>query len=303
MNTAHAWMPSSPCGDGCVDHTGPAVGFFRLVWRFFAALTVIAGGAVVVLGVLVSSGRTREALLRSWFRALVRAFGARLVVVGAPLFQATPGRGVLVVSNHVSWLDELAIDAVQPIRLVAKRDIKDWPVLGRLITAARTVYLDRERLSLLPGTVAELAAALREGAAVGIHAEGTTWCGLASGRYRPALFQAALDAGVPVRPVVLRYLVGGVPTSRAAFVGSDTLVVSILRVLRSRGLVVEVRVLDEVAPGRAGSRRELAALVQQESERALYGDAVVPAQRVHGVRPVGRVPSVGEGSVRRSAVG
>ncbi|MBY8853894.1 1-acyl-sn-glycerol-3-phosphate acyltransferase, partial [Saccharothrix sp. MB29] len=97
---------------------------------------------LVVCAVLVLRGGARQSLLRGWFRALLRAFGARLRVVG-PVFQATPGRGVLVVSNHVSWLDELAIDATQPIRLVAKRDIRDWPVLGRLITAARTVYLDR----------------------------------------------------------------------------------------------------------------------------------------------------------------
>ncbi|MEU5695194.1 lysophospholipid acyltransferase family protein [Actinosynnema sp. NPDC020468] len=278
---SHAWMPSSPCGDGCVDHTSATVGRTRAVLRALAAATVMLGGVLLLLGVLVTRGRARRDLLKSWFRLLLRAFGVRLKVVGAPLFQATPGRGVLVVSNHVSWLDELAIDAVQPIRLVAKSEIRSWPVLGALITGARTVYLDRERLSLLPGTVAELASALRDGAAVGIHAEGTTWCGLASGRYRPALFQAALDAGVPVRPVVLRYRQDDGATTRPAFIGSDTLVASMRRVLSLRRLVIEVHVLDEVAPGRADNRRDLAALVQNDSERALYGDVSVPSQRVH----------------------
>ncbi|MDQ2586148.1 1-acyl-sn-glycerol-3-phosphate acyltransferase [Saccharothrix yanglingensis] len=286
-------MPVSPCGDGCVDRSTPTVGGFRAFLRGFAALVVLLSGALVVCAVLVLRGGARQSLLRGWFRALLRAFGARLRVVG-PVFQATPGRGVLVVSNHVSWLDELAIDATQPIRLVAKRDIRDWPVLGRLITAARTVYLDRERLSLLPGTVAELAAALRGGAAVGIHAEGTTWCGVASGRYRPALFQAALDAGVPVRPVVLRYLQEGASSTRPAFVGSDTLLDSVSRVLRARRLVVEVHVLDEVAPGRAADRRELAAIVQRESERVAHGDLVVPVRREHSVLGApSRVPPAG----------
>ncbi|ROP40559.1 lysophospholipid acyltransferase family protein [Saccharothrix texasensis] len=279
----HAWMPVSPCGDGCVDHSTASVGRVRTAWRVVAASAVVLSGLLVVLGVLCVRGRARSALLRRWFRALLGAFGVRLRVLG-PVFQDNPGRGVLVVSNHVSWLDELAIDAVQPIRMVAKRDIRDWPVLGPLITAARTVYLDRERLSLLPGTVAELAAALRDGAAVGIHAEGTTWCGLASGRYRPALFQAALDAGVPVRPVVLRYSQGSATSTTPAFVGSDTLVDSLRRVLRSRGLVVEVHVLDEVAPGRAETRRELAALVQQEAERVAYAPVEVPSPRRHATR-------------------
>ncbi|MGM1063696.1 lysophospholipid acyltransferase family protein [Saccharothrix sp. Mg75] len=273
--SAHPWMPVSPCGDGCVDHATPTVGGLRAFLRGFAAVVVLLSGALVVCAVPVLRGGARQSVLRGWFRVLLRAFGVRLRVVG-PVFQATPGRGVLVVSNHVSWLDELALDATQPIRLVAKRDIRDWPVLGRLITAARTVYLDRERLSLLPGTVAELAGALRGGAAVGIHAEGTTWCGVASGRYRPALFQAALDAGVPVRPVVLRYLQQGRPSTRPAFVGSDSLVDSVRRVLRARRLVVEVHVLEEVAPGRAADRRELAAIVQRDSERVAHGDLVVP---------------------------
>lgn len=288
MTAKHAWMPVSPCGDGCVDHSTASVGPIRAAWRVVAAVTVLLSGVPLVCAVLLVRGPARSALLRRWFRALLRSFGVRLRVIG-PVFQENRGRGVLVVSNHVSWLDELAIDAVQPIRMVAKRDIRDWPVLGPLITAARTVYLDRERLSLLPGTVAELAAALRDGAAVGIHAEGTTWCGLASGRYRPALFQAALDAGVPVRPVVLRYLQDRAPSTRPAFVGSDTLVDSMRRVLRSRGLVIEVHVLDEVAPGRASTRRELAALVQQESERIISASVDVPAQRVHAPDTAARV--------------
>jgi 1-acyl-sn-glycerol-3-phosphate acyltransferase len=261
-------MPNSPCGDGCLDRSAPAVSAFHAAVRLVAAVTVLLAGVFVVL----LRGNARETALRQWFRVLLRAFGARIDVHGPARFQETPGRGVLVVSNHVSWLDELAIDGVQPIRMVAKRDIRDWPVLGRVITSARTVYLDRERLSLLPGTVAELAGALRDGAAVGIHAEGTTWCGLASGGYRPALFQSALDAGVPVRPVVLRYrLADGTPTTSPAFVGADTLLDSVRRVVRLRGLVVEVHVLDEVAPGRADTRRELAALVQREAERVAHG--------------------------------
>ncbi|WP_307867680.1 lysophospholipid acyltransferase family protein [Umezawaea beigongshangensis] len=279
--SAHAWMPQSPCGTGCVDTSGPRASAPLAALRTLLALTVLLAGVGVLLGIALLRGRSREALVRGWFRALLRAFGVRLRVHGPARFQGTAGRGVLVVSNHVSWLDELAIDAVQPIRLVAKRDIRDWPLLGPVATAARTVYLDRERLSLLPGTVAELTGVLRDGAAVGVHAEGTTWCGLASGRYRPALFQAALDAGVPVRPVVLRYvLADGSSTTLPAFVGADTLVDSLRRVLRARGLVVEVHVLDEIAPGRATDRRTLAALAQREAERITSACASTPAHRL-----------------------
>lgn len=263
---SHAWMPASPCGDGCVSGTATQVGPLRQAWRAVTAVTALLCGAAIALALLLPS-RQRERAIRLWFHAVLRAFGVKLSVHGATRFQEVPQRGVLVVSNHVSWLDELAIDSVQPIRLVAKRDIKDWPVLGRIITAAGTVYLDRERLRELPRTVTELTQTLRNGSAVGIHAEGTTWCGLASGRYKPALFQAALDAGVPVRPIVLRYRIGDHVTTQPAFVGSATLVDSIRRVLKVKGLVVEVHVLDEIAPGRAGTRGELAKLAEDQANR------------------------------------
>jgi 1-acyl-sn-glycerol-3-phosphate acyltransferase len=263
---SHAWMPSSPCGDGCVSGTPREVGKVRQVWRAVTAVTALLCGVMIAIALLLP-GKQRESVIRLWFHAVLRAFGVRLRVHGARKYQEIPERGVLVVSNHVSWLDELAIDSVQPIRLVAKKDIKSWPVLGRLITAAGTVYLDREKLRELPRAVSELTARLRNGSAVGIHAEGTTWCGLASGRYRPALFQAALDAGVPVRPIVLRYRIGDHVTTQPAFIGGDTLIDSIRRVLKVRDLVVEVHVLDEIAPGRAATRRELAKLAEEQSTR------------------------------------
>jgi len=231
---SHAWMPASPCGDGCVASTPREVAKLRQVWRAVTAVTAILCGAWIALALLLP-GKQRESVVRLWFHAILRAFGVRLEVHGARKFQEIPKRGVLVASNHVSWLDELAIDSVQPIRIVAKKDIKSWPV--------------------------------RNGSAVAIHAEGTTWCGLASGHYKPALFQAALDAGVPVRPIVLRYRIGDHLTTQPAFVGSDTLIDSIRRVLKARDLVVEVHVLDEIAPGRAGTRRELAKLAEEQSNR------------------------------------
>ncbi|PWK89318.1 1-acyl-sn-glycerol-3-phosphate acyltransferase [Lentzea atacamensis] len=263
---SHAWMPTSPCGDGCVSTSAHHVSPIRQAWRAFTAVAAILCGAAIAIALLLPR-KQRESAIRLWFHAVLRAFGVKLQVHGARKFQAMPERGVLVASNHVSWLDELAIDSVQPIRIVAKKDLKSWPVLGRIITAAGTVYLDREKLRELPRTVSELTATLRSGSAVGIHAEGTTWCGLASGRYKPALFQAALDAGVPVRPIVLRYRIGDHLTTQPAFVGSDTLIDSIRRVLRMKGLVVEVHVLDEIAPGRAANRRELAKLAEEQANR------------------------------------
>jgi 1-acyl-sn-glycerol-3-phosphate acyltransferase len=118
---------------------------------------------------------------------------------------------------------------------------------------------------------------LRAGSLVNACPEGTTWCGLQLGPFRPALFQAAIDGGVPVRPVAVRYrLADGAPTTWPAFVGDETLIDSVRRTARLRGLVVEVHVLPEIAPGRAADRFELAALAESAVRNALYGD-IAPA--------------------------
>lgn len=265
----HAWTPVSPCGAACLTGGDPVVGKLRASLRIAAAAAILLA-AVPLLAVL-----PRRAV-RMVFRAVLRAFGVRLRVRGE--LAVTPGRGALVVSNHVSWLDIVAVNAVRPVRSVAKREIATWPVLGRVATAAGTVFLDRERLRTLPGTVAELARALRGGAIVSAYPEGTTWCGSDFGAFRPALFQAALDAGVPVRPVALRFLAAGRETPAPAFVGDETLLDSLRRVARLRGLVLEVLVLDEIAPGAAPTRRDLAVLARASIASAL-GQVTIPALR------------------------
>jgi 1-acyl-sn-glycerol-3-phosphate acyltransferase len=114
-------------------------------------------------------------------------------------------------------------------------------------------------LRSLPTVVARTAEALRSGAVVGLFPEGTTWCGAALGPFRRAGFQAALDAGVAVRPVAQRmWLPDGTPTTVGAFIGEDTLLDSLLRVVRLPGLVVEVDVLPPLLPEPGLDRRELA---------------------------------------------
>jgi 1-acyl-sn-glycerol-3-phosphate acyltransferase len=182
---------------------------------------------------------------------------------------------MLVVNNHMSWLDIVAVNAVRPMRAVAKKDIASWPVLGWLVSAARSVYVDRENIRSLPGTVAALADTLRTGSMVNVTPEGTTWCGLTHGRFRPALFQAAIDGGVPVLPVALRFRTkDGGRTTAPAFVGDETIVDSVRRTARLGGLVLEVHVRNEIAPGRAADRRALAAL----AERAV-DEVLVPAEK------------------------
>jgi 1-acyl-sn-glycerol-3-phosphate acyltransferase len=169
-----------------------------------------------------------------------------------------------MVANHISWLDIPLLAAVRPGRMLAKSDIRQWPVAGPLTALSGALFIDRNRLRALPGTVARIAEGLRGGSAVGVFPEGSTWCGRAQGRFRRAVFQAALDAGVPVQPVRLHYRHdGGEASTAPAFVGSDSLLTSVWRVLTARGLVAEVRVMPVLTPGGATDRRGLTLAAQR----------------------------------------
>ncbi|WP_078868060.1 lysophospholipid acyltransferase family protein [Streptomyces sp. NRRL F-5727] len=244
-----------------------------------ACARLAAGLATVLLGVLLlpavgplpTAGRL--ALVRLWARTVLRAFGVRPAVTGAP---PAAGRPVLVVANHVSWLDIPLVAAVLPGRMIAKREVRDWPVLGVLAALGGTLFIDRDGLRRLPGTVREVAGALAAGGRVAAFPEGSTWCGRAGGWFRPALFQAAVDTGSDVQPVRIDYR----PRGAAAYVGEDPLGASLWRVVRTPGLAAEIRILDPISVIQYPERRLLAAAAQRAvhpSEPARPTAAPLPA--------------------------
>jgi 1-acyl-sn-glycerol-3-phosphate acyltransferase len=251
------WQPRSRCDLSCLPLPGttPRVLPPVIVWRVVALIAVTLAGAAV-LPVL-------PRLMPNFARAVLWCLGIRLAIRGQ-----LPMQRALMVSNHVSWLDILVVLAVTPARLVAKHEVRDWPLVGAPAAAVGTIFIDRSRPRTLPDTVAEAADALRAGDVVAVFPEGTTWCGRSAGRYRPALFQAALDAGAPVVPVSLRFqLADGEGTTAAAFLGDETLAASLRRILAVRGLVVSIVAGAAVHSTAGMDRRTLARVAQSEGTR------------------------------------
>ncbi|WP_432055737.1 lysophospholipid acyltransferase family protein [Streptomyces sp. bgisy022] len=252
-----AWLPAAPCTPrACVRGTVPGAGPVRAVLRLVGVLVLVAAGVAL----LPCGGRVPARLVRRWCRWIVRAAGVRVRLRGA----AAPVGGLLLVAPHVSWLDVPLLAAVRPARLVAKAEIRHWPLAGPLAARGGVLFLDRDRLRTLPDTVGRITEVLRGGGAVGVFPEGSTWCGPERGSFRRAVFQAALDAGCPVQPVAIRYAgPRGTTVTAAAFVGDDTLVRSVWRVVSARGLVAEVEVPAPLTSGPVTDRRALARAAQR----------------------------------------
>lgn len=126
--------------------------------------------------------------------------GLRVRIEGRPL----PGP-VLFVTNHISWLDILAIGGATPARFIAKAQIARWTLIGRLATIGGTVYIDRERRSETRVQADQVALALAGTRPVTLFAEGVTGDGAALLPFRPPLFVAAIEAGAMVQPVAIDY--------------------------------------------------------------------------------------------------
>ena len=186
---------------------------------------------------LAPDAQDRE--LERWARQLLAILRVEVRCHNAPA--ALPER-CLLVANHTSWLDIFAVFAVAPSLFVAKSDIRDWPVVGTLVARAGTLFIERGNRRHAQATNGRVAAALETGRLVAVCPEGTTTDGRSLKHFHPALLQPAIDARAMVLPVALRYLdAAGVQTDAAAFVGDDSLVGSILRIVSTPSMCVELR--------------------------------------------------------------
>ena len=143
----------------------------------------------------------REVHVQQWAERMLNLMGISLTVQGTP-----PAHGpVLVVCNHLSWLDILTIHAARHVRFVSKSVVRHWPVIGALSTGAGSLYIERERRRDAMRVVHHMTEALREGDVIAVFPEGTTSDGHALLPFHANLLQAAISAGAPVQPAALRF--------------------------------------------------------------------------------------------------
>ncbi|HET7795769.1 MAG TPA: lysophospholipid acyltransferase family protein [Rhizobacter sp.] len=192
-----------------------------------------------------------------WCAQMARALGMEVEGSGVP--HAGP---VLLVANHISWLDILAINAVSPARFVSKADVRHWPVLGWLVACGGTLFIERERKRDALRVVHQIADALTRGDTVAMFPEGTTGDGSSLLPFHANLLQSAVSTRTPVQPVALSYADADSQPSRAVvWVGDTTLVSSLWQVVRARRLRVRVALLPALSTAEH-ERRELSDLVR-----------------------------------------
>lgn len=212
----------------------------------------------------------RDQLLRAWARKVMQILSLRHVVDAPPGFNPHAPRR-LYIGNHVSWLDIYAIQAVTAARFVAKAELANWPVLGRLVRESGTVFIERGKRSDTRRINHTLREHFNAGYVIAVFPEGTTSDGRDVMKFHANLLQSAIDANVEIVPFCVRYLdTRGNYSEVPAFIGDLTFWQSIRRVLREKRLVCEVTFFAAMAvEGR--SRRELALAAEQMVRERIRG--------------------------------
>ena len=241
---------------------------------------------------------TQQRIVKYWSRKLLDILHVGLATQGS--FHPALAQGTLLLANHISWLDAVAMNAVLPAYFVAKSEVGDWPLLGRIFHGIHTLFIKRDLKMDIARVNRQLASLLAQGERVAFFPQGTTTDGTRLCHFHSSLLQGAIDIEAAVCPVTIRYHDGaGKTNSDAVFVGDMTFIQSLWNILCSPALHVTLVYLPALASA-GKNRRMLAAEVQAAIHRALtrlssnqshpvhesaitatLRDAILPVTRAH----------------------
>jgi 1-acyl-sn-glycerol-3-phosphate acyltransferase len=229
----------------------------RGAWRLLLTLLhVFAGLMTLLLRFPFLGTARRQHCVHQWAIRLLGCIGVRLEVRGG----AKNAGPLMLVANHISWLDIPALHALQFCRFVAKADLRHWPVIGMMADRAGTLFIERESRRDAMRVVHHMADSLRAGDVLAVFPEGTTSDGTGLLPFHANLFQSTISAGAPVQPVLIQYIDTrtGQQSFAPNFVGGEFFLVSVWRTLCTAGITVRIS-RGALEPARDRDRRTMAA--------------------------------------------
>ena len=200
-----------------------------------------------------------------WFlRYAARIVGARVKVVGTPL-----RRDVFFISNHISWIDILALAGASGTAFVAKQELSEVPVIGWLCSLNRTVFVKRENRMGVAEQINALKEALQDNWSVTVFPEGTVTDGHSLLPFKSSMLSVLEPPppGVMVQPVMLDY---GPVSEEIGWVGEESGVNNAKRIMARRGTFrLTINFLEPFSPEEYRGRKAIAAKAREEIEEAL----------------------------------
>ncbi len=228
----------------------------RTLWRALRLTEHLLTG--VIVGWYASLANPQPVVwlpraVRWWHARLLRALGVQVWVSG----RLEPN--CLLVANHISWLDIPVLGAQGEIHFLSKSEVRRWPLIGWFAELAGTRFIERGAYQA-GSVIRQLGVDLDQGHTVMIFPEGTTADGREVRPFHPRLFAIAQVSATPIQPVAIRYRTSDDPGPdlRVPYIGDDSLLANLWRVMRHPDLIAQVVFLDPIKPSAGETRRALA---------------------------------------------
>ncbi len=195
--------------------------------------------------------RTRAAWMHRCARRHLKIFGCVPKIIGE-----IPARGLLV-SNHLSYFDIIAIGSVTPAVFVSKADVRGWPLIGWLTKLSGTVFIERERRSHVGAVNQEIESALADDLLVVIFPEGTSSDGKTVLPFRSSLLEPVLRGGQEIHISRIRYeLADGHAANEVCYWGDHSFFPHLMNLLGKKS--VRATLCFQKFPRTTDDRKELA---------------------------------------------
>jgi 1-acyl-sn-glycerol-3-phosphate acyltransferase len=231
----------------------------NLIWRLPILMIHVVSGLIQELVYFIVYGKHwhqneagRDAIQR-WMKRLCQILGLKVSTSGTP----KPYFGTLIVANHISWLDIIALASIRHATFMSKSEVKSWPVFGLLARASGTLFIERHNKTALVQAVDAIAELLEQGQTVVIFPEGTTSEGTDVGPFYSGLFNAALKTRCLVQPVAISYTRDQQRDDIAPYTLNDNFVIHLLRIMQQDSTHIHVDFLAKIRP-HSYTRSELA---------------------------------------------
>ncbi len=212
-------------------------GYFRTIGFVFLL-------CLVILDLLLRRPRSiaqRAAWMQKWSIRFLHYVGLKLDVYGT-----APASGAMV-CNHLTYLDVLVLGAQRPTVMVAKSEVRRWPLVGTITGGAGTIYVERKRSSSAAAATEQMAEAVRSGVFLLFFPEGTSGDSTEVLPFRSPLFQPLIEAAVPIWPAHLSYNLPPSPKSdwvvrnRICFWGEMNVIPHLVGMLQLRDVSCTLR--------------------------------------------------------------
>ena len=208
----------------------------KIFITYFLIIIHILFGLLLIVFFPLLKKKYRNLIIKIWCSVLLRILAVEIDIHN---LQLVKNKDVFFVANHISWIDIILINSIKPCIFVAKASVKSWPIFGLMASSCNTIFLNRSSRNSIIDATNKIKKFIGNNS-IFIFPEGTSTIGLSIGKFHSNFFQIPIDLEIPTYPVAIKYTKDKKFTDVPAYVGDDTIIQSIFKIVKSGGFIAHV---------------------------------------------------------------